>query len=60
MKAMSVIQHRNATFINVDASAVNMVFLAAQKFEQRQFSDIAYTEPFYGKAFHSSISKKNY
>ena len=60
LKAMNVIQHRNATFINVNASAVNMVFLAAQKFEQRQFSDIAYTEPFYGKAFHSSISKKNY
>jgi hypothetical protein len=31
-----------------------------QKFEAGQFDDLAYSEPHYGKDFHSPISKKNY
>jgi len=60
VKATAVIKHQNAIFTTVKSSAVNMVSLAREKFEQHQFSDLAYTQPFYGKDFHSSISKKNY
>ena len=60
VKAATMLQHKNAVFTSVRTSAANMVSLSAQKLKQGQFSDIAYTEPFYGKAFHSSIPKKNY
>jgi tRNA threonylcarbamoyladenosine biosynthesis protein TsaB len=60
VKAQTVINHSNARFIEVKATASNMVQLAAEKFEQAQFSDLAYTEPFYGKDFHSPVSTKFY
>lgn len=59
IKAASVIHHANASFKTVTTSAANMVSLASKKFELHQFSDLAYTEPFYGKAFHSPAAKKN-
>ena len=59
-KAANVINHPNASFVHIKANASAMVLLAAEKFAQDQFSDLAYTEPFYGKAFHSPISKKFY
>lgn len=59
-KAEDIIKHSNASFVIVTATAENMVQLAVKKFEAGQFSDLAYSEPFYGKDFHSSISKKNY
>lgn len=60
MKAASVIKHSNAVFATGYANAANMVMLAANKFEQNQFSGLAYTEPLYGKGFHSPIPKKIY
>jgi tRNA threonylcarbamoyladenosine biosynthesis protein TsaB len=60
IKAATVIHHENASFINPPTSAADMAFLASKKFEQHQFSDLAYVEPFYGKAFHSSISTTKY
>lgn len=60
VKAEAVITHENAFFHPVAANAANMVLLSLEKFEQRQFSDLAYAEPWYGKDFHSPISKKNY
>lgn len=59
-KAKAVIIHENAVFASVITTAANMVSLAEEKFDLEQFSDLAYTEPFYGKDFHSPISKKNY
>jgi tRNA threonylcarbamoyladenosine biosynthesis protein TsaB len=59
-KAKTVITHPNAVFTSVTATAANMVSLSASKFERHEFSELAYTEPFYGKDFHSSFPKKNY
>lgn len=59
-KAANIIQHTNAIFRTVAATAEHMVPLSAAKFERRQFSDLAYSEPFYGKDFHAPVSKKNY
>lgn len=59
-KARAVIRHEHAAFLSIETSAANMARLSATKFDAAQFSDLAYTEPFYGKEFHSSVSKKNY
>jgi tRNA threonylcarbamoyladenosine biosynthesis protein TsaB len=60
IKAASLITHSNAVFANVTTTASNMVQLAAKMYEQNQFSEIAYSEPFYGKDFHLPIPKKIY
>ncbi|HEY1021432.1 MAG TPA: tRNA (adenosine(37)-N6)-threonylcarbamoyltransferase complex dimerization subunit type 1 TsaB [Flavisolibacter sp.] len=59
-KAKSVIIHPAAVFAEVAATAKDMVVLAADKFEKEDFLDLAYSEPYYGKDFHSPISKKIY
>ncbi|MBB1287089.1 tRNA (adenosine(37)-N6)-threonylcarbamoyltransferase complex dimerization subunit type 1 TsaB [Flavisolibacter sp. BT320] len=59
-KAEGIINHPNARFADVSATAKNMVVLAAEKFKRGDFLDLAYSEPFYGKDFHSPISKKIY
>jgi tRNA threonylcarbamoyladenosine biosynthesis protein TsaB len=59
-KAASFISHANAIFANVTTNASGMVYLAADRYKQAQFSDLAYTEPFYGKDFYLPISKKIY
>jgi tRNA threonylcarbamoyladenosine biosynthesis protein TsaB len=56
----SLISHSNALFSNTTTTALNMVSLTAKKFEQNQFSDLAYTEPLYSKDFYLPISKKIY
>lgn len=58
-KAKDLLTHANALFATVQANAQHMSGLSAQKFEQRQFSELAYTEPFYGKEFYSPHSKTN-
>jgi tRNA threonylcarbamoyladenosine biosynthesis protein TsaB len=59
-KAKAVIQHPQAVFEQVTTSAQHMVPLALKKFEAAQFSELAYSQPFYGKEFYSPLSKKNY
>lgn len=59
-KAASVVTHSNAVFTTITTTAANMVVLASKKYEQREFSDLAYTEPFYGKDFHLAVNRKNY
>lgn len=59
-KAKAVIQHERAVFSPIKSSAKNMVLLALQKFQKGQFAELAYSEPFYGKDFHSPFFKKNY
>ena len=59
-KVAKLIQHPNAFFISSHHSAKDMVSLSIKKYELNQFSDLAYAEPFYGKAFYSTISKKIY
>lgn len=59
-KAKTILNHTNAFFAAHTATAKDMVLLAAEKFLKGEFSDLAYSEPFYGKDFHSPISKKIY
>lgn len=59
-KATPLLQHPNAGFLSIKATATDMVGLSAKKFDAKQFSDLAYAEPFYGKDFHSSSFKKFY
>ncbi len=59
-KAENIIKHFNAFFVPVTATARDMVPLAVKKFEADQVADLAYTEPYYGKDFHSPVSKKKY
>jgi tRNA threonylcarbamoyladenosine biosynthesis protein TsaB len=59
-KTEDIIKHSNALFVPVTATAENMVSLSVKRFEANQFEDLAYAEPFYGKDFHSPVSKKIY
>ena len=54
-KAASLIHHPNSVFIQSTYSAEDMVVLGLRSFEQNQFSDLAYSEPMYTKAFHSPV-----
>ena len=51
-KCKSIINHKNAIFIDdIFPSAIGMVELAFKKFNENQFDDVAYSEPFYLKDF---------
>jgi tRNA threonylcarbamoyladenosine biosynthesis protein TsaB len=52
-KFQSLTQHPNALFKGIAFNATNMASLAVAAFERKQFADLAYSEPFYGKAFYS-------
>jgi len=54
-KCKSILQHKNARFIDAPLEASNMLFPALKKYENRQFEDVAYFEPFYFKEY---IAKK--
>jgi tRNA threonylcarbamoyladenosine biosynthesis protein TsaB len=49
----------NSRFILTEATAENMISLALQSYENQDFADLAYTEPFYGKEFFSPIVKSS-
>ena len=53
-KVKNVITHENAFFAEQHLSAVEMVALAENKFQKREFADLAYSEPLYLKDFYSS------
>lgn len=57
-KCKQVIQSENAVFIDIKASARGLVNVAAQKFNNSDFVDTAYFEPFYLKDFVVTTSKK--
>jgi tRNA threonylcarbamoyladenosine biosynthesis protein TsaB len=51
-KCLSVLEHQNAHFSNANYnSAANMSSIAYSAFEQKNFEDVAYFEPFYLKDF---------
>ncbi len=58
IKLQSILQHPNAVFKNIEATAIHLGFLSFQHYQTRQFSDIAYSEPYYGKEFYSPEPKK--
>ncbi|MBI1780215.1 MAG: tRNA (adenosine(37)-N6)-threonylcarbamoyltransferase complex dimerization subunit type 1 TsaB [Sphingobacteriales bacterium] len=57
IKFKSVCHHPNAQFINVSFNASNMITLSCQRFAEKKFADLAYSEPFYGKEFYSVIKQ---
>lgn len=57
-KAKDLLNHPGALFVTVEATAEHMAVLAYEKFAQRQFSDLAYATPYYGKEFYSPVSTK--
>ncbi len=59
LKVMDVIKHPNAQYMGINASAGGMVAPALIKFEEREFEDVAYFQPFYLKEFVAGISKKS-
>ena len=50
-KFRGLTQHPNAVFRDIFPHAGHLARLAAQKWIQRDFTSLAYAEPFYGKAF---------
>ncbi|HKJ41446.1 MAG TPA: tRNA (adenosine(37)-N6)-threonylcarbamoyltransferase complex dimerization subunit type 1 TsaB [Sunxiuqinia sp.] len=59
-KCKGKINHPNAIFIDdVSTSAQFMCTLAQEAYENKQFEDVAYFEPFYLKDFIAGIPKKN-
>ena len=57
IKFKSLVKHENADFKTIESTAENMVKLSATKFGNQNFSDLAYSEPFYGKDFHSFVKQ---
>lgn len=59
-KCRTEIDHPNAIFINdIKTSAQFMCSLAQKAYENNQFEDLAYFEPFYLKDFIAGLPKKN-
>lgn len=60
-KCKSTIQHENANFIDKTyISSKHMSQLAFEKFQNNDFKDVAYFEPFYLKEFQALKSKKKF
>ena len=58
-KCKETIIHKNAVFLDDHfPSAKEMVYFSTQKFENKDFEDVAYFEPFYLKDFIAIKSKK--
>ena len=58
MKCQEMINHKNATYLEeIFPSAKDMGILSSQKFENKDFEDVAYFEPFYLKDFVAGKTK---
>ncbi len=59
-KCKGMIKSKNGIFIDsITPSAIGMIELAETKFQNKEFEDVAYFEPFYLKDFVATTSKKN-
>lgn len=59
-KCEKLIKSTNAIFLhNIKASAKHMTELVWEAYNNNQFEDVAYFEPFYLKDFVATVSKKN-
>ena len=56
-KFKNILQHANARFRNIETSAKDMTALSFSKFKQKDFADLAYAEPYYGKEHYSPLPK---
>jgi len=57
-KCKPIIQSGNALFDNIEHDASAMINLAEKKLSAKGFTDLAYSEPFYIKDFHTVQPKK--
>lgn len=55
-KFSPLIHHKNASFKTIEVTATAMIDLANAKYFLRNFAELAYSEPLYGKDFHSTTS----
>lgn len=53
MKFQQLLTNANAVFKAIDTSVLFMISLSHQKLIRQDFADLAYSQPFYGKDFHS-------
>lgn len=59
-KIKEVIQHENAIFVkDFDPSSAYMAKLSDQAYQNKNFENVAYFEPFYLKDFIATVPKKN-
>jgi tRNA threonylcarbamoyladenosine biosynthesis protein TsaB len=58
IKFKKVATHPNAFFKNIETTAVQMAGLAFEKLSKKDFGNLAYSEPFYGKEFYSPAFNK--
>jgi tRNA threonylcarbamoyladenosine biosynthesis protein TsaB len=56
-KFKSLTRDPNAYFKNVEANAKHMTGLSFSQFQKHEFADLAYSEPYYGKAFYTPFVK---
>lgn len=57
-KCQNTISHKNAIFVNgILPDAKYMIHIAFQKFNDKDFVDLAYYEPFYLKEFQATVAK---
>jgi len=56
-KCKEAISHENATFVEMNPSSAFMAQIAQTKFENQQFENVAYFEPFYLKDFIATKPK---
>ena len=57
VKCRLIIQHENAIFAENRHSSRHLSTISFQAFQRKEFQDIAYSEPYYTKAFHSTQLK---
>lgn len=57
-KLKGLLSHENALFKSIETTAEQMAGLCYQKYLDKNFSDLAYSEPLYGKEFFSPAFKK--
>lgn len=57
LKLQEILQHPNAFFSQVQYSAKDMVLLANEKFEKKDFASLAYSSPNYLKEFYTPAKK---
>ena len=56
-KLKTVVENSNASYTSVQHSAIHLSYLAEQYFNKKMFANLAYSEPFYLKAFFSPIKR---
>lgn len=56
-KLETLLQHHNARFEKIEATAEHLCSLSFRAYTQKQFADTAYAEPEYGKTFFTPAEK---